>query len=98
MSNKAKAAFRNMAKSTKSTELVYNGGTIDGTTVYNTSNVAGNGVAYGDFSQLAIGQWGAIDLTVDPFTKAAEGKVRLVVNAYFDAKVLRADAIKVATV
>lgn len=98
MSNKAKAAFRNMAKSTKSTELVYNGGTIDGTTVYNTSNVAGNGVAYGDFSQLAIGQWGAIDLTVDPFSKAAEGKVRLVVNAYFDAKVLRADAIKVATV
>lgn len=98
MSNKAKAALRNMAKSTKSTELVYNGGTIDGTTVYNTSNVAGNGVAYGDFSQLAIGQWGAIDLTVDPFTKAADGKVRLVVNAYFDAKVLRADAIKVATV
>ena len=98
MSNKAKAAFRNMAKSTKSTELVYNGGTIDGTTVYSTSNVAGNGVAYGDFSELAIGQWGAIDLTVDPFTKAAEGKVRLVVNAYFDAKVLRADAIKVATV
>ena len=97
MSNKAKAVFRNMPKSTKSTELVFNGGTIDGTQVYNTSNVVGNCVAYGDFSQLAIGQWGAIDLTVDPFTKAAEGKVRLVVNAYFDAKVLRSGAIAVAT-
>ena len=98
MSNKAKAAFRNMAKSAKSTELVYNQGTIDGTQVYNTSNVTGTNVAYGDFSQLAIGQWGAIDLTVDPFTKAAEGKVRLVINAYFDAKLLRSGAIAIANV
>ena len=98
MSNKAKAAFRNMPKSAKSTELVMQEGNIDGTPVYNTSNVADKGVAYGDFSQLAIGQWGAIDLTVDPYTKAAEGKVRLVVNAYFDAKLLREDAIAVGTV
>lgn len=97
MSNKAKAVFRNMAKSTKSTELVMQNGSIDGTTVYNTSNVADKGVAYGDFSQLAIGQWGSIDLTVDPYTKAADGKVRLVVNAFFDAKVLRSGAIAVAT-
>lgn len=97
MSNKAKAVFRNMAKSSKSTELVMQNGTIDGTKVYNTSNVVDKAVAYGDFSQLAIGQWGAIDLTVDPYTKASEGKVRLVVNAFFDAKVLRSGAIAVAT-
>ena len=98
MSNKAKAALRNMPKSTKSTELVMQGGNIDGTQVFNTSNVKGTNVAYGDFSNLAIGQWGAIDLTVDPYTKASEGKVRLVVNAFFDAKVLREGAIAVASV
>jgi HK97 family phage major capsid protein len=98
MSNKAKAAFRNMAKSTKSTQLVMEGGQIDGTPVLNTSNVEGKNVAYGDFSNLAIAQWGGIDLTVDPFTKAADGQVRLVINAYFDAKVLRPEAIKIATV
>lgn len=98
MSNKAKATFRNMAKSTKSTELVMQNGSIDGTKVYNTSNVVGKCVAYGDFSQLAIGQWGSIDLTVDPFTKAADGKVRLVINAYFDAKLLRSGAIAIAEV
>lgn len=98
MSNKAKAAFRNMPKSTKTTQLVMEGGQIDGTNVYNTSHVEGKNVAYGDFSNLVIGQWGAIDLTVDPYTKAADGQVRLVVNSYFDAKVLRDGAIKVATV
>lgn len=98
MSNKAKAAFRNMAKSTKSTQLVMENGAIDGTPVLNTSHVEGKNVAYGDFSNLAIGQWGAIDLVVDPFSQAANGKVRLVINAFFDAKVLRPEAIKVATV
>ena len=55
----------------------------------NTSNVTKNCFAYGDFSNLAIAQWGAIDLVVDPYTKASEGMIRLVINAYFDAKVLR---------
>ena len=92
MSNKAKAAFRNMAKSTKSTQLVMENGEIDGTKVFNTSHVAGKKYLYGDFSNLAIGQWGAIDLTVDPYTLARSGQIRLVVNAYFDAKILRPSA------
>lgn len=98
MSNKAKAAFRNMPKSAKTTQLVMEGGQIDGTPVYNTSHVEGKNVAYGDFSNLVIGQWGAIDLTVDPYTKAADGQVRLVVNVFYDAKVLREGAIQTATV
>ena len=97
MSNKAKAAFRNMPKSSKSTELVMEGGQIDGTPVLNTSHVPGQGVAYGDWSNLAIGQWGGIDLTVDPYTKAAAGQVRLVINAYFDAKPLRSSAFAFGT-
>jgi HK97 family phage major capsid protein len=96
MSNKAKAVFRNMAKSAKTTQLVMEGGQIDGTDVLNTSNVESTNVAYGDFSNLAIGQWGAIDLTVDPYTQASNGKVRLVINAFFDAKVIRPGAIVVA--
>ena len=98
MSNKAKAAFRNMSKSTKSTELVMQNGEIDGTQVFNTSNVTGKNVAFGDFSNLAIGQWGSIDLTVDPYTLATKGMIRLVINAYFDSKVLREGAIVTAKV
>lgn len=92
MSNKAKAALRVMPKSTKSTQLVYENGEVDGTKAFNTSMIDGKKYLYGDFSNLAIGQWGAIDLTVDPYTLARSGQVRLVVNAYFDAKILRASA------
>ena len=92
MSNKAKAAFRNMAKSTKSTQLVMENGEVDGTKAINTSMIADKKYIYGDFSNLIIGQWGAIDLTVDPYTLARSGQVRLVINAYFDAKVVRPEA------
>lgn len=92
MSNKAKAAYRTMQKG-NGVGFVYENGAIDGTEVLNTSNVEGKNIAYGDWSNLAIGQWGAIDLVVDPYTKAAEGQVRIVVNAYFDAKVLRPEAL-----
>lgn len=98
MSNKAKAALRGMIKGTNNTGMVFEHGQVDGTEAYNTSNVQGKNIAFGDFSNLAIGQWGAIDLVVDPFSQATNGKVRLVVNAYFDAKVLREGAIAVGTV
>jgi HK97 family phage major capsid protein len=96
MSPKAKAKFRAMQKSSKNTELVYQNGTLDGTPVLTTSNVADTNVAFGDFANLAIAQWGNLDITVDPYTKAAAGQVRIVVNAFFDAKVLRPEGIKVA--
>lgn len=98
MSNKAKAAFRSMAKSSKTTQLVMEGGQIDGTPVLNTSHVAGKNFAYGDWSNLAIGQFGAVDLLIDPYTKAAQGMIRIVINAYFDAKVLRPEAFVTGTV
>lgn len=98
MSNKAKAALRGMIKGTNNTGMVFENGAVDGTPAYNTSNVEGKNIAYGDWGNLAIGQWGAIDLVIDPYTQAANGKVRLIINAFFDAKVLRTGAIKVATV
>ena len=98
LSNKAKAALRSMSKGTKSTQLVYENGAVDGTVALNTSNVAGKNYVYGDFSNLAIGSWGGVDLTVDPYTKAADGMIRIVVNMYVDAEVLRASAFATGTV
>lgn len=96
VSNKAKAGLRNMAKSTKSTELVMQNGEIDGTKVYATSSITDKYIAYGDFSNLVIGQWGGIDLVVDQYSVAKEGCVRLVINCYFDAVVTRPEAIAIA--
>ena len=97
MSNKAKAALRNMPKSTKSTQLVMENGEVDGTPVLNTSNVEAQNIAYGDWNNLAIGQWGAIDLVVDPYTLAKDGQVRIVINAFFDAVTLRPEAFAFGT-
>ena len=93
MAPNVKAALRNLPKSAKTTQLVMENNAVDGTPALVTSNVAKNMLAYGDFSNIAIGSWGAIDLTVDPYTKAGDGQVRLVINAFFDAKVLRPEAI-----
>lgn len=74
--------------------MICDGNEIDGIPVYTSSAVAGKGVVLGNFSDYVIGQWGATDITVDPYTQAANGKVRLVVNAYFDAKPRRAEAFQ----
>ena len=95
---KAKSALRNMAKSTKSTQLVYEAGEVDGTPALCTSNVKNTNFVYGDFSQYVIAQWGNIDITVDNVTLAAAGQIRLVVNCYFDAKPLRAAALKIGKI
>ncbi len=99
MSNKAKAALRGMIKGTNGTGMVYENGSVDGTKAFNTSHLGStNTVIYGDFSNLAIGSWGNLECLVDPFTQATSGKVRIVVNAFFDAKKLRADAFAVGTI
>lgn len=98
VSPKAKASLRSMVKGDSTTTLVYSNGEVDGTPALCTSNVAGKGIVYGDFSNYLIAQWGNIDLTVDNVTLAGDGQIRLIVNAYFDAKALRPEAFKVATI
>ena len=92
VSPSAKAALKTTKLDAGSGKFVMEGNEVNGYPVISTSAVAGKGVIYGNFSDLVIGQWGGIDLTVDPYTQAANGKVRLVINAYFDAKPRRAES------
>lgn len=92
----AKGILRRMAKSTKSTQLLYEDGEIDSTPALVTSNV-GNGTTdgnliYGDFGNLVIGQWGSVDLSIDTVTKAITNEVRIVINTYFGVARLRPNA------
>lgn len=87
-----KAALKTTLKSTGVSGYLMEGGEVDGIPVYSTSACTSKGMVLGNFSDYVIGQWGGIDLTVDPYTQAASGKVRLVINAYFDAKPRRAEA------
>lgn len=93
LSNKAKAALRAMAKGTKSTQLVYENGEVDGTPAYNTSHVKDTNYLYGDMSNIIIGVWAGIDMVNDIYTQAAKGCIRLVVNLYVDAKIARPNGL-----
>lgn len=41
-------------------------------------------VIMGNFNDLVIGQWGILDLTVDPLTKAVNNQIVLTINAFYD--------------
>lgn len=89
----AKAKLKTTSVDTGSGRFIMESNEVDGYAALTTNAVPKNGVIFGNFAELVIGQWGAIDITVDPYTQAANGKVRLVVNAYFDAKLRRAGAV-----
>jgi HK97 family phage major capsid protein len=74
------------------------GDTMNGYQVLRTNAVAMNpavtggtpapanyGIVFGNWADLLIGQWGAIDLFVDPYTKAKAASVQIIVNSYWDA-------------
>ena len=92
MAPTTKAFYRTLAKGQNNSGFVYEHGEMDGVPALVTSNIAANNYVYGDFSNLAVGSWGDVEITLDPYTQAVNGCVRLVINAYFDAKILRPEA------
>lgn len=62
----------------------YSAGTMNGYKALASNQVsstlvggAEHGIIFGDFSQLIVGQWGGIELIVDPFTLAKKGLVEI---------------------
>lgn len=95
LSPSAKAAFKQTTISGEKSDLrlLLQDNEINGYRVVSSSNVADGGYLYGDFGELVVAQWGAIDIVVDPYTLATKNAVRLVVNAFFDAKLRRNGAV-----
>ena len=90
----AKAILRKTSKDNGSGQFIMADGEIEGREVYVSSAVAKKGVIVGDFKDYVIAQWGGLDLLVDPYTKAKESVVTLIVTAFFDAKPRRQSFVK----
>lgn len=86
---KVRGALMQAEKSAGSGEFVWDAGeTLAGRPAFTTSLVPDNltkgtgtnlsAMIFGNWADIIIGQWGAIDLTVDPYTLATSGGVRLV--------------------
>lgn len=96
VSPSVKSALKAKDKGTDTGNYLIQNGEMDGYKVICSANVAKDHFVFGDFSDLVIAQWGSIDLTVDPYSQATNGKIRLVVNAYFDAKLRRTSSVATA--
>ena len=96
MSPSMRATFKQTTISGEQTDLrlLMEGNEVNGYPVSTSSNVLSEGWAFGDFHELVVAQWGAIDIVVDPYTLATKNAIRLVINAFFDAAVRREGAIK----
>lgn len=85
--------------------LIGDNGTLNGYKCLVTTNVASGlqtakdeyGAIFANWADYFIGQWGALDLTVDPYTMAGEGQIKLIVNAYFDAGIRRDESFAKTT-
>ena len=94
----AKAKFKTTTISGQKSDLrmLMEGNEVNGYPVLTTGNCAG--VAFGKWDELVIAQWGSLDIIIDPYTQAKKNAVRIVVNAFFDAKPRRTEAIVKKTI
>jgi Phage capsid family. len=76
-------------------------GKVGGYPLFETNAIPASGTSsdehkliFCDASKILIAQWGAIEMKVDPYTLADKDQVRIIVNSYWDFKMLRSDAIK----
>ena len=72
--------------------MVLDGNELDGYNYISSNSVKDGGIVCMDPRDLAVAQWGGVEVLVDTTTRAIYGEVRLVVNAFFDAA-LRGDRI-----
>lgn len=47
-------------------------------------------IAFGNFKDLYVGQWGVIDFVVDPYSKKKTAQIEITANTFWDIEVARA--------
>lgn len=52
-------------------------------------------IIFGDFSKLFLGQWGGMEVMLNPYTKMGEGITQMFINAYVNAAVIEPRAFAV---
>ena len=74
----ARGALKSTEKATNTAQFVWEGNEINGYPAIVSNQLANNDVLFGDFSQLVMGTWSGVDLTVDPYAGATSGNVRVI--------------------
>lgn len=80
-------------------------GQLNGYRAFRTNNIPKDlqesadeaGIIFANWYDFFIGQWGAIDLTVDQYTQATKGMIRLVINSYWNMGKVREESFAIAS-
>ncbi len=84
------ATLKSTQKATYSSEFIWTAGREQGTGQMNgfpafaTSNMVADKVLFGNWNDLLMGMWGALDIEVDPYYDFAKGSIAVRVLAYVD--------------
>ena len=73
-----------IALGTTNGPAVWVGNELNGYPAYGVPAANANKIYFGDFSRMAVGQWGGLEIIVDPYTTAHRGKIDLTVIALTD--------------
>lgn len=96
---KVKAALKAIKKDEGSGLFLFENGAIDDIKTISSSLVplltTVYPIIYGDWKELFMGQWGALNIQVDPYSANLSGATRFVFNTYTDATVVNEKAFAV---
>jgi hypothetical protein len=82
--------LKTRSKDSGSGMFVLENGEANGYRVIRTQQATAGNVYFGNFSDMLIGMWGGLDLTVDPYTASSSGTVRIVALQTVDVAVRNA--------
>ena len=91
MSAADKATFKSIAKGQYGSGFLCEDDRIDGHLVHVDGSLSTGEIFFGDFSNIIVGQWGGVELTLDPYRHARSGMVEVIVQLVTDIAVRRAN-------
>lgn len=84
------SSLKSAQKSSTSSEFIWTAGRERGTgemngfPAFSTSNMVADKILFGNWNDLLMGLWGAVDIEVDPYYDFAKGSIAVRVLAYVD--------------
>ena len=87
MSASDKQTFKGISKDTGSGRFLCEDNQIDGYAVAVDGNLASGEIFFGDFSNIIVGQWGGLEIMIDPYKYARSGGVEVIASLVADIAV-----------
>lgn len=96
-----KGVLKTTVKASGTAEYIIKDNEMNGYKVITTTcmpTISGEtGIVFGNFTDMVVGQFGGLDIVVDQYSQAIAGKVRIVINSYWDIQRLRDESFAIGS-